>query len=554
VFATDYGELALSTVGQRKVLCVVMDGIGVRESRFGNAVALAQTNNLDWLQTHSIYTTLKAHGTFVGLPSDADIGNSEVGHNALGAGRIFDQGAKLVSNAIKDESIYSADTWKNLISHLKKTGSTFHLLGLLSDGNVHSHQDHLFDLMRRAKSDGLKKVRIHVLFDGRDVPEKSAEIYVGKLNEVIADLSSSEFDVKVASGGGRMRITMDRYEAEWSMVERGYNLHVHGKGPQFPSVAAALEESRKDPKMTDQYIPEFVIAEDGKPVGKIKTGDAVVFFNFRGDRSIEISNALSQEDFNKFDRGDAPKIFYAGMMEYDGDLHIPNQYLVNPPEISDTLSEEILSHKLVQFACSETQKFGHVTFFWNGNRSGYLDEKYEIYQEIPSDSGIVFDQAPEMKAVEIANATIEQMQKESFNFGRINFANGDMVGHTGNLQATITAVQTVDAQIGRLIEAARATDTILMITADHGNADQMYDGKEKDFPGWDSDSLKNVPAPKTSHTLSEVPLYIFDPRGNPYELNNSSERTLANLANTSLELMGLPQKDSFLSSVIKRSK
>ena len=541
----------MSVVMQRRVLCVVMDGIGVRKSNFGNAVTTAKTPNLDWLKSNSLYSTLKAHGHYVGLPSDNDIGNSEVGHNALGSGKVFDQGAKLVGNAIANRSIFAGSTWVEMMQHLKKTQGTLHLMGLLSDGNVHSHQDHLHALMGEAKAQGIARCRLHLLLDGRDVSEKSAEIYIALLEKEMASLNSDSFDIKVASGGGRMQITMDRYEADWSMVEKGYAVHVHGKGPQFACIGDAISQARTDPEITDQYIPEFVIAENGEPVGKIKTGDAVVFFNFRGDRSIEISNAFTKKKFDAFDRGEAPDVYYAGMMQYDGDLHIPPKYLVEPPLIEGTLSEHILSFKKIQFACSETQKFGHVTFFWNGNRSGYLDKKYEIYSEIASDH-VRFDTAPAMKAVEIADKTIEQMKLGAFDFGRINFANGDMVGHTGNFDAAVLAVEIVDLQIGRLIEAAKLTDTILIVTADHGNADQMFEGNEADYPDWQHLSRDKLPAPKTSHTLSEVPLYIYDPLKKPYTIEPKIEGVLSNIANTSLELMGLPQNEAFLPSLIRR--
>jgi 2,3-bisphosphoglycerate-independent phosphoglycerate mutase len=537
------------------VLVVVMDGVGLRESHFGNAVALAKTPNLDRLRALPLSTTLTAHGTAVGLPSDDDIGNSEVGHNALGAGRIFAQGAKLVQLAINDRSIFRGRVWNEMnefVHQHEAKGGTLHFIGLLSDGNVHSHEEHLYSMLREAKRVGRKRVRVHVLFDGRDVGEKTAELYVGRLDKVMSELRSPDFDIEVASGGGRMNVTMDRYNADWGMVQRGWEAHVHGKARPFPSIAAALKTFREDPALTDQYLPAFVVERDGKPVGTIEDGDGVVLFNFRGDRAIEISRAFTEDgNFKAFDRGRTPHVYYAGMMEYDGDLHIPPKYLVAPPAIDHTLTEYLLQHGVRQFACSETQKFGHVTFFWNGNRSGYLDKAMEDYLEIPSDSGITFDQKPEMKAVEIADATIQRMRRGAFDFGRINFANGDMVGHTGRLEAAVRAVEVVDEQIGRLMAAADETGTTLVVTADHGNADEMFDAKEKDFPGWET-GLAKAPRPKTAHTLAPVPLCIYGRGTEAFVLSGTTPRTLGNVANTVIDLLGLPENPLYMPSLIRK--
>ncbi len=534
----------------KRVLVVVMDGVGVREERFGNAVDLAWTPAMDWLRTHGLYTTLRAHGTAVGLPSDADIGNSEVGHNALGAGRTFDQGAKLVNHAMTSGRMFEGDTWREIVSQVKANDSTLHFLGLLSDGNVHSHEDHLHQMLARAKQDGVNKARLHVLFDGRDVGEKSAEVYVEHLEKALTQLRSDSFDVQPASAGGRMRITMDRYEADWGMVERGWRLHVFGKGPRFPSLTAALQEFRQDPSITDQYLPEFVIPDaDGNPVGPIHDGDGVILFNFRGDRAMEITRAFCEPDLPNIDRVRVPDVYFAGMMEYDGDLKIPNRYLVSPPQIDNTLSEYLVERKLRQYACSETQKFGHVTYFWNGNRTGYIDQAYEEYVQIPSDQGISFDQRPWMKASEITDATIQRMLNRSFDFGRINYANGDMVGHTGDLEASVIAVQTIDWMLRKLIHAAKQSNTVLLITADHGNCDEMFDGKQEGWEQWES--LDTHLSPKTAHTLSPVPLYLYDPTGHSgYQLRRDGTFTLANIANTALNLMGLESRELYQPSLI----
>lgn len=534
----------------KRVLVVVMDGVGEREDHYGNAVHLAWTPAMNWLKINGLYTTLRAHGTAVGLPSDSDIGNSEVGHNALGAGRTFDQGAKLVNSAITSGRMFAGDTWRDIVGQVRANDSTLHFLGLLSDGNVHSHEDHLHRMLARAKQDGVTKARIHVLFDGRDVGEKSAEIYVEHLEKVLAQLRSDSFDVQPASAGGRMRITMDRYEADWGMVERGWKIHVLGEGPRFPSLSAALQEFRKDPNLTDQYLPEFVIPDaDGNPVGPIQDGDGVILFNFRGDRAMEISRAFCEPALPQIDRVRVPDVYFAGMMEYDGDLKIPDKYLVSPPQIDNTLSEYLIEHKLRQYACSETQKFGHVTYFWNGNRTGYIDEAFEEYVQIPSDEGISFDQRPWMKASEITDATIERMLSGSFDFGRINYANGDMVGHTGDLEASVIAVQTVDWMLRKLIYAAQQSNTILLITADHGNCDEMFDGKQDGWEQWES--LSAQLSPKTAHTLSPVPLYLYDPAGRQrYQLRQEGTLTLANIANTALNLLDLESRELYQPSLI----
>lgn len=537
-------------MSDRRVLVVVMDGVGAREERFGNAVQLAWTPAMEWLKRNGIYTTLKAHGTAVGMPSDNDIGNSEVGHNALGAGRVFAQGAALVGEAIESGRMFAGQTWRDLMSCTASHEGTLHFLGLLSDGNVHAHERHLYAMLARAKADGIKRVRVHALLDGRDVGEKSAEMYVSRLERTMAGLRGPDFDVLAASGGGRMRITMDRYEADWSMVQRGWRVHVLGEGQGFPSLTAALQALRHDTDVGDQDLPEFVITDGhGQPAGRIHDGDGVVFFNFRGDRAIEISRAFCDAHFPHFDRVRRPKVYYAGMMLYDGDLAIPEHYLVSPPVIEDTLSEFFVERKVRQFACSETQKFGHVTYFWNGNRSGYVDRSLEEYLQIPSDEGIGFNQRPWMKAAEIVDAAVVRMQDDRFDAGRINLANGDMVGHTGDLPATVVAVSTLDMMLGRLIRAADATGTILLVTADHGNCDDMLDARPAPDCRWES--LDGTLPPKTSHSLSPVPFYVYDPRGTGrYRLRQGKPHTLANVANTVIQLMGLDAYEGYEPGVI----
>jgi len=421
------------------LLLIVADGVGCAPEVPSNAVAMAHTPNIDALVRGPHSVELAAHGTAVGLPSDDDMGNSEVGHNALGAGRIFAQGAKLVNHAIADESLFASQGWTDLMDLAR--GNTLHFLGLHSDGNVHSHTDHLYALMRAAAEAGAVDMALHILHDGRDVAARSALTYIEATEAVVDELNAlPNAHVRIASGGGRMHITLDRYEADWEMVERGWLCHTHGEGRRFTSATEAVETMYAEDDTGDQYLDAFVVEKDGEPVGRMTDGDVVVLFNFRGDRAIEISQAYENDDanFHGFTRRDRPNITFAGLLEYDGDAKVPQRYLVEPPAIDRTMSEFLCAEGIRSFAISETQKFGHVTYFWNGNRSGYIDESLETFVEIPSDN-VAFNKTPAMKVREITASTIEMLRSGDYDFGRLNFPNGDMVGHTGDLNATVEA-------------------------------------------------------------------------------------------------------------------
>ena len=285
------------------IVTVVMDGIGLSSNAVGNAFTNANTPVLDRLLRDYGHVALKAHGKAVGMPSDDDMGNSEVGHNALGSGQIYNQGAALVNEAIASGEMFEKQAWCDLVGNAKTHNSTLHFIGLFSDGNVHSHIDHLKAMIMRAKEENQLRVRVHILLDGRDVPETSALDYVEPFQAFLAEISNDSFDAAIASGGGRMNITMDRYEANWSMVERGWHTHVLGEGPQFGSASEAIKALRSEhPGTIDQDLPPFVIAKEGEPIGKIEDYDSVVFFNFRGDRAIEITRAFEEQDFAVFDR------------------------------------------------------------------------------------------------------------------------------------------------------------------------------------------------------------------------------------------------------------
>ena len=523
------------------LLLIIMDGIGIGREDEGNAVYLAKTPTLDNLFQSDLYTQLQAHGTAVGLPSDEDMGNSEVGHNAFGAGRVFDQGARLVNTAIETGRIFETDIWGKIIERGKE-GGTIHFIGLLSDGNVHSHIDQLYKLIDRCAESGLMRVRLHALLDGRDVGERSALEYIIPTEEKLRKITDERgLDYRIASGGGRMKVTMDRYNADWDIVKRGWDAHVLGKGRIFKMASEAIKTFYdEDPKITDQYMDAFVIVGDnGRPVGPIIDGDAVLFFNFRGDRAIEISRAFTEKDFNEFDRGPLLDIIYAGMLEYDGDRHIPPNFLVLPPAIDRTVSEYLCAEGIKMFAISETQKYGHVTYFWNGNRSGYIDETLETYVEIPSDK-IEFDKAPRMKAVEIKDRAIEMLRGGGYRFGRLNFANGDMVGHTGVMEAAIIAAETVDQCVGDLLEVIRGLEGVAIVTADHGNVDEMFT--------IDREGKKQI---KTSHTLNQVPFAIYDPCYNgEYEMANVARPGLSNVPATILNLLGYEKVEDYDPSLI----
>ena len=519
------------------VVTVVLDGFGLNPSDVGNAVKNARTPFIDKLFARYPMTSLKAHGTAVGMPSDADMGNSEVGHNAIGAGKVYDQGAALVVDAINSGRLFENQAWQQISKNARETSGAIHFIGLFSDGNVHSHVDHLKAMIVRAKEEGIGRVRVHILLDGRDVPETSALEYVQPFEGFLKEVSDSSFDARIASGGGRMQVTMDRYEANWSIVELGWQTHVLAEGRTFGSAEEAIQTLREETRAIDQDLPAFVIAEGGNPVGPILDGDSVVFFNFRGDRAIEISRAFEEQNFDKFDRKRWPKVCYAGMLEYDGDLHIPQRFLVPPPAIKNTLGENLVKTGITQLAMSETQKYGHVTYFWNGNRSGKFSEELETYIEIPSDI-VPFEQRPWMKAAEITDRMISELRTGKYRFARCNYANGDMVGHTGIYEAALIAVQTLDLCLKRLLPVVDELGGMAIITADHGNCDEMFElDKKTKQPVPAGDGFKA----KTAHTLNPVPCVFYDntDRRGAYEIVPDQTFGLSNLASTISFLLGL---------------
>jgi 2,3-bisphosphoglycerate-independent phosphoglycerate mutase len=523
------------------VVLAILDGVGLGGGGEDDAVARARTPTLDWLTAHASFRALAAHGTAVGLPSDDDMGNSEVGHNAIGAGRVFDQGAKRVEQALASGALWSSDVWRSLCD-----GQTLHFLGLVSDGNVHSHVDHLTAMIQRAAATGVRRVRVHALTDGRDVGPRTALTWIRPLEALLAALSGPDRDYRIASGGGRMHLTLDRYEADWEMVARGWRCHVRGEGRTFRSASEAIETFyAENPSVDDQWLPAFVVADADGPVGRIHDGDSVLLFHFRGDRAIEISRAFEDTDFTAFDRGHRPEVTFAGMMQYDGDLHLPRRFLVTPPAIDRTVGEHLCAAGVPTLACSETQKFGHVTYFFNGNRSGRIDDRLETWVEVPSDQR-PFAERPWMKCAEIADVTVDALARGARGHLRVNFANGDMVGHTGALAPTIQAVEAVDLQLGRLVSAVRQAGGVLLVTADHGNADEMY---MRDKKGQIQRDAHGTPAARTSHTLNPVGFWAWSPAGR-LPLAELPGAGIASVGTTVLELCGIARPDGYLPGLL----
>ncbi|KAL8232755.1 hypothetical protein R6Q57_002533 [Mikania cordata] len=533
------------------IAMIVLDGWGEASPDKYNCIHVAETPTMDSLKNGAPdkWRLVRAHGTAVGLPTEDDMGNSEVGHNALGAGRIYAQGAKLVDLALESGKIYEDEGF----NYIKESfaSNTLHLIGLMSDGGVHSRLDQLQLLLKGASQHGAKRIRVHVLTDGRDVLDGSSVGFAEALEADLSDLRSKGIDAQVASGGGRMYVTMDRYENDWEVVKRGWDAQVLGEAPhKFKNVVEAIKTLREAPGANDQYLPPFIIVDDsGKPVGPIVDGDAVVTFNFRADRMTMLAQALEYEKFDKFDRVRVPKIRYAGMLQYDGELKLPSHYLVSPPLIERTSGEYLVHNGVRTFACSETVKFGHVTFFWNGNRSGYFNSELEEYVEIPSDSGITFNVQPKMKALEIGEKARDAILSGKFDQVRVNIPNGDMVGHTGDVEATVVACKVADEAVKMIIDAVEQVGGIYVVTADHGNAEDMVKRNKKGEPLLKDGEVQIL----TSHTLQPVPIAIGGPglaAGVKFRKDVPSGG-LANVAATVMNLHGFVAPDDYETTLIE---
>ncbi len=526
-----------SSAIKRPVLLIVMDGWGMGSGGPGDAVSQADTPVFDRLWKKYAHTQLLTHGPYVGLPSGNDMGGSEVGHLTMGAGRILEQGPTRINNAIADGSFFQSEALLQVMK-VAQMDHTLHLIGLLSDGNIHSHLSHFRALVNHAFEQGIKRLRVHALLDGRDVGIQTAQKYVCELEDVFSYINNhNSFDYCFACGGGRERIIMDR-DHHWSKVAEGWDLIVHGKGEhRFPSMLAAIDFFRTaQAGLVDQDMPGFVIVDDeNRPVGSVADGDAVVMVNFRGDRAIEITEAFEVDDFDGFDRGKRPSITYAGMMVYDEDRNLPALQMMGPTRVENPFGKRIVELGIKQFRLTETQKYAHVTFFFNGGYRQPLDAAMEDYILIPSDKGITFSEAPQMKAPDIAARAVELIESGEYGFGLINFANADMVGHCGEMESAITAVEAVDAAVGQIVKALEKAGGCALIIADHGNAEEMTvtagDGGLE---------------PSTKLSINPVPCILFDPAyDGSYRLRQAADTDdvqttpgLSHLAATLFEVMG----------------
>ena len=516
------------------VVLVVMDGVGLSDNEKYNAVKQAHLETLHSLMEKYPTAKLGAAGEYVGIPK-GDMGNSEVGHNAMGAGEIVLQRSAAVENDVNTGEIFNTKTWLDIVERIHQNNSTLHFMGIFSDGNVHSNISHLEKMMAQAQKDGIERIRVHTLIDGRDVPPHSEPKYIQRLEKFVHELGDPDY--KIASGGGRMVITCDRYENDWGMVEKGWHTHVLGEGRQFASATEAIETFRKETKdLQDQYMPAFVIAKDGEPIGKIQDGDAVVYIDFRADRAIEMAQAFTYNDFPHFDRVKRPDVYFAGMTEYNEDLHVPGHVLVSSPVFKHTLTKHLASRGKKQYAISETVKFGHITYYFNGN--SYEVPEGEVEEEVPSYLE-PFDTRPWMKSAEITDKLLAAIESQKYDFLRINYPGGDMVGHFADMEATITAMEAIDISLKRIVDAVNKLGGITVITADHGNAEELADADG---------------TPKTSHTTNRVPCIFVDETDNAskYRLSKG-DRGLANLASTIAMLLGEEPDEAWLPSIIEEA-
>jgi 2,3-bisphosphoglycerate-independent phosphoglycerate mutase len=540
------------TVKRKPVLLVVMDGWGIGRGDSSDAVTQAQTPHFDRLWRNEAHTSLLTHGPYVGLPAAKDLGGSEVGHLTMGAGRLLDQGPTRINRSIESGAFFDSPALQQ-ITERGQQGGTLHLIGLLSDGNIHSHIDHFLALIRHADASGVARLRIHALLDGRDVGIQSAQDYVAIVENLLQQVNRSPTrDYAFGSAGGREVITMDR-DNQWDKVKRGWDAHVHGISDRhFPSMMAAITTLRQEhPDIVDQDLPSFVLTDkQGQPRSVMADGDAVVMVNFRGDRAIELCEAFCLPDFDGFDRGDMPDLLFAGMMVYDEDRNLPALQLMGPTVVEHALGRLLVERGIRQFRLSETQKYPHVTFFFNGGYREPLDAALEDYILIPSDRGISFADAPAMQSAAITSRAEQLMASGEYGFGLINYPNADMVGHCGKLAPAIAAIESVDAAIGRLAGAAETYGWALIITADHGNAEEMeIAGKHGEHEA------------STRHSINPVPCIVYDPQQpcryhlRQPEAGQSIADTpgLSHIAATVLELMGETLPDGFAPSLIQEA-
>lgn len=498
----------------KPVALIILDGFGLREERAGNAVAQAHKPNYDRYWARYPHTTLRAFGEAVGLP-EGQMGNSEVGHLNIGAGRIVYQDLTRITKAIESGSFFNNESLLHATQHVKKRRSALHLMGLLSDGGVHSHQNHLFALLRLAKAQGLEKVYVHAFLDGRDVAPDSALGYLERLLKVMKELGTGE----LATVQGRYFV-MDR-DKRWDRVAKAYQAIVEGMGPKTRDPLQSLRDSYAEEVYDEFVTPTVCVGTNGEPIGKISDGDAVICFNFRPDRVIQISQAMTRNDFNEFERKSHPAdLLYVCMTKYSDTVHSRIAFPPNRPE--ETLGEVVSQAGLKQLRIAETEKYPHVTFFFNGGREEEFPGETRIL--IHSPKVATYDLQPEMSIYEVTEALVSEINSHTHDLIILNFANPDMVGHSGKMAPTIRAVEAVDECLGTVVDAVLDAGGAAVITADHGNADMLID------------ESGNV---VTSHTTNPVPC-IVTKEG----LKLREDGILADLAPTVLQLMNLPQPES----------
>ena len=531
--------------GRGPLIHVVLDGWGVGAADGTNAVNKANLPVMSRLIRGCPYTQLWTHGKYVGLPNEKDMGGSEVGHMTMGAGMVMEQGPTLIQNLLQSGEFFENPVLSRIIQNCVERDTPLHLLGLLSNGNIHSHVDHTEAIIRHAFQSGIRRCYLHALLDGRDVGVQSALDFTEPFEKLFSELKGQRpgIDYAFASGGGREVITMDR-DNNWEKIETGWQIHVQGQSEnQFPSIRDAIEHFRKqNPEIIDQDIPGFVIIRNGEAVGRIEDQHALIFTNFRGDRATEFSQAVLADDFPYFERYRCPEVLFAGMTQYDQDNQIPPDYLVGTPVVEEPFGKRILELGLKQFRLSETQKFAHVTFFYNGGYREPLDPLLENYHFIASDKIPSFAERPAMKAPGISKKAVEFINSGEYQYGLINFANADMVGHTGDFQATVRAVEAVDAALDNIVRAIDAVNGLLVITADHGNADEMLISNQ-------NETLEI----STKHSLNPVPFLIYDPLYNgDYRLKPFGQdynNNLSNIAATNFLLLGQAVPDDLAPSL-----
>ena len=496
----------------KPVMLIVLDGFGVNRKKDGNAIELSGIKNIKRLASTYPYTELNAGGFAVGLP-EGQMGNSEVGHLTLGAGRVLFQELTRIGKAIKDGSFRSNPVLKDLISGVKDSGAALHLMGLLSDGGVHSHVEHLYAILAVAKEAGLEKVFIHAFTDGRDTPPESGRAYMERLVEKTKEIGVGE----VATVSGRY-YAMDR-DKRWDRVKRAYEAIAEGIGVESDDPVSAIEASYSNGK-TDEFIEPVVIKKGGRAIGRISGEDAVLFFNFRSDRARELTSVFTDEKFSGFERKKIPLLCFATMTAYDPKLNLPA--LFSPQPLSNILGSVLSRNHVRQFRVSETEKYAHVTFFFNGGvETPFPGETRRL---IPSVKDVpTYDKCPAMRAIEIADAAIEALDKPGFGFMLINFANGDMVGHTGIMEAAMDACRVVDDSVERVVSTALQKGWTVMLTSDHGNVEQMID--------------YDTGGPHTAHTTNPVPFILMDEGLKGVSLKKGLG--LSSVAPTVLKVMGL---------------